>query len=101
MEDGLVEASRMLIPYFDDGSEALSQMTLTFEEVKAFLRHHISDLLDRNPQRLMSVLYRIDVAESDVHRTFETAAPDALIDELVELILHRQLQKIETRRKYR
>ncbi len=100
MEDGLIEASRMLIPYFDDGSGALPQMTPTLEEVKAYLRHHLSELLDRNPQRLMSVLYRIDVAERDVHHAFETAAQGALVDVLVELVIQRQLQKVETRRKY-
>lgn len=74
---------------------------VSLAEVKAYLIEHITRLLDRNPAMLLSILYRIDVAEGDVKRVFEEAAPPRVPDELADLIIERQLQKVRTRRQHR
>lgn len=98
----LRSAMQGLMPYFSS-EQAIADVesnATTMEDVRAFLHLQISTLLDRNPQRLMSILYRIDVAESLVQQAIKTAPAGKLADTLVELIIARQLQKIETRKKY-
>ncbi len=62
-------------------------------DIKAFLVTQISMLLDKNPGRLMSILYRIDVWEHHVKHAFETAPHGLLAAKLADLIIDRQLQK--------
>jgi hypothetical protein len=95
------DAARLLSEYFDEESESTLPGALTLQQVRDFLKERIGNLLDTNPQRLMSILYRIDVAESAVQQAFETAPPGLLAQELAELVLERELQKLETRRRYR
>lgn len=75
--------------------------TVTLEEIRACLVDHLVQLLDQNPALLMSHLYRIDVAESDVKAVFATCDPPAVPERLADLIIARQLQKIELRERYR
>ncbi len=80
---------------FLDGSE------ITLEQVRQFLIEQISVLLDRNPALLMSILYRIDVAERDVMQALTASPPEAIPGKLAELMLARQLQKQAIRRAYK
>ena len=73
---------------------------VTMDEVKAYLVEHLTRLLDGNPALLMSILYRIDVAERDVKAVFATCSPPAVPDRLADLIVERQLQKLRLRRQY-
>lgn len=76
-------------------SEALS-----LEDVRRFLVQEITRLLDNNPAMLMSILYRVDVAEADVKRVFADASPSELPDRLAGLLIERQMQKLRIRRPY-
>ena len=67
-------------------------------DVKAFLVTQITKLLDRNPSRLMSILYRIDVLEKHVKNAFETAPPGHLAAILADLVIQRQLEKQKYRK---
>lgn len=73
----------------------------TLDDVRDLLAQRISELLDANPSLLMSLLYRIDVAERDVQRVLSESPVPAIPHELAELIVARQVQKAETRRRYR
>ena len=77
------------------------QAPLTLDDVRRFLVPRITRLLDRNPSLLLSLLYRIDVAERDVKRALAQTQPGALPGALADLIIARQLQKVRTRRAYR
>lgn len=59
------------------------------------------ELLTNQPERLMAILYRIDVSEEAVNRIFSTLLPPDVPDALAELIINRQIQKAETRQRYR
>lgn len=84
-----------LAPHFGESVEA----PLTLEAVRAYLEGHVARLLDRNPALLMSILYRVDVAERDVQRVLRTS-PTVAAD-LADLLLERQLEKVRLRRAYR
>lgn len=74
---------------------------LSLDEVRRLLAQRVAELLERNPSLLMSLLYRIDVAEDAVQRTLREAPVPRIPMELADLIVARQLQKVETRRRYR
>lgn len=73
----------------------------TLEDVRRFLIPKITALLDRNPEMLMHILYRIDVAERDVKRVFAESAPKDIPPHLADLLIERQLLKLKIRRQYR
>ncbi|NBC15747.1 MAG: hypothetical protein GVY18_00350 [Bacteroidetes bacterium] len=74
---------------------------LTLDDVRRYLEQQVRRLLDRHPERLMHVLYRVDVDERAVMRLMAESPPGQLARDLAELLLQRHLQKLETRRRYR
>ncbi len=67
----------------------------------AWLTPIIKHLLDTNLERLLHLLYRIDVSELKVKKTLLEASPDEIASSLSILIIQRQLQKIALREKYK
>ncbi len=74
---------------------------LTLKDVHAFVAVHVERLLQHNRGRLMSILYRIDVAEPRVRHVLEYEPHESLAAAITDLIIERQLQKLQTRRRYR
>ena len=71
----------------------------TEEELIALLTSRIEEMLDHEPDILMSSLYRLDVLEHKILAVFDNPAiPNA--EGLARLILDRQKEKQETRRKF-
>ena len=68
------------------------------DEFLKLLTKVIRHLLDKDFERLMNGLYRIDVDENKVKRALTTDNP---AENIAQLIIERELQKVETRRKYR
>lgn len=73
---------------------------LTIDDVRAFVAEHVARLLDENPGLLMSILYRIDVAEPKVRHVLESAPPGEIVERLTALIIERQLEKVRLRRRF-
>lgn len=73
---------------------------LTLEDVRTFVSKHVEVLLDSNPALLMSIIYRIDVAEPKVQHVFEEEHGGELAARLTELIIERQLEKVRLRQHY-
>jgi hypothetical protein len=71
------------------------------KEVKKRLTEIIHYLLHHDMQKLLSVFYRMDLDENRVNAIIHLAPPENIAEELAELTLQRELQKVETRRKYR
>lgn len=72
---------------------------MTEEELVEVLANRIAEMLDHEPDLLMSTLYRLDVFESKILAVFDNPAiPNA--QGLALLILDRQKEKLETRKKY-
>lgn len=74
---------------------------LAAEDVLSAIRKELVDriirLLNTNPEKLMSILYRIDVSEARVNEIFSTALPPDVPEMLAELIIERQMAKAKTR----
>lgn len=79
-------------------SDADKENFIRFREL---LIDKLSFLLDYDFEKLLWILYRIDVDEKSVTTTL-TANPDKPASEiLADLIIERQMKKAETRIKYR
>jgi hypothetical protein len=69
-----------------------------FDTLKAWLAHEIQLLLDHDFQRFLNMLYLIDVDEQKAKEAFADNDPSW---RLAELVIERELQKVESRRKYK
>ncbi|MFQ5571318.1 MAG: hypothetical protein ACE5G0_16705 [Rhodothermales bacterium] len=101
--DLTTEALRVLSHSFGVAPKAALAHTgrPTLDDVRRFLVGHITELLDRNPGMLLSILYRVDVAEQDVKRVFSLAEPEHMALQLADLLIERQLQKLRHWQQYR
>ncbi len=77
-----------------------SELT-TLEAIRTALLPHIIRLLSSNPEKLMALLYRIDVQEQRVNAIFSRALPPDVPELLADLIIERQLAKAITRKQAR
>lgn len=73
--------------------------TYTEDDLINLLADRISILLDKEPELLMSTLYRLDVLEVKILEVLNNPATPTP-EGLAKLILERQRQKQQTRRKY-
>ena len=69
----------------------------TLDTIREALANRIVELLNSNPEKLMMLLYRIDVSEPRVNEIFKNALPPDVPEALADLIIERQLAKAETR----
>jgi len=68
---------------------------------RALLTARIVELLDGDTERLMHILYRVDVPESVVARVFRDHPLAEIAPTLADLIIERQMEKARTRAAYR
>lgn len=71
------------------------------EELLAVLADRIAEMLERRPEYLMSMLYRLDVLEEKIHPVMRPDAPEPANWGLARLVLERQKQRIETKKTVR
>ena len=70
----------------------------TEEELLALLAERIAELLEKQPEYLKSLLYRLDVLEEKIHPVMRPDAPEPTNWGLARLVLERQKQRAETKR---
>lgn len=73
----------------------------SWDEMKKDLAAFINVLLNKDFERLLQGLYRIDVDEEKVKEILNVRSPEFIADDLAQLILERQQQKAITRMQYR
>jgi hypothetical protein len=71
----------------------------TLEEFKKYLTEKISYLMENDFERLINILYRIDIDEEKLQQIF--ADKNNTPGELCDLIIKRQLQKIQFRKQFK
>lgn len=71
------------------------------EELKKHLTSKIKELLDNEYEKLINILYRIDINEDKLNELFGSKNRDYIPAHLAELIIERQLQKIHFRNAYK
>ena len=65
------------------------------------IRDRVEYLLDKNPELLMSYLYRLDVLEVKINAVLSPLSVVPPIEGLARLILERQKERIATKEKYK
>jgi hypothetical protein len=68
------------------------------EELLALLAERIAEMLERRPEYLMSLLYRLDVLEEKIRPVMHPNALEPANLGLARLVLERQKQRAETKR---
>ena len=90
-----------LIPLLRQSLEIDLPENISFELLKERLSSHINFLIQSDFQKLVSILYRVDVNESKLkHLLKENQGFDA-VNIITDLIIERELQKIRSRQEYR
>lgn len=71
-----------------------------YEEIKAALTNHINHLINHDFEKLVYYLYRIDVDEKKMRHLLHEKQGENAAGLIADLIIERQLQKIESRKKF-
>ena len=74
---------------------------ISFDTLKKKLSDHINHLIQSDFQKLVSVLYRIDVSEAKLKYLLKENTETDASGIIADLIIERQLQKIKSRQEYR
>jgi hypothetical protein len=72
----------------------------SFEIFKEKLATYINELITHDFEKLVHILYRLDVSEQKLKSTLASSPSDAGLL-ISQMIIERQLQKIKTREQYR
>ncbi len=76
------------------------QKSCTKEDLLFFLDQYIQDLIDNDFEKLLQLLYRIDVSEVKVKEALCLSGPKKASYTIAKLIIEREEQKVNTRKKY-
>ena len=71
------------------------------EEFRKYLTDKMKDMLDKNYNLLINTLYRIDISENKLAELFSAKNKDSIPQKLADLIIERQIEKINYRKRYR
>ena len=86
----------------DEADESLAGRTdLDLDRLRKMLISEVDYLVTHNMERLKSILYRIDVDEQKLHQALSEGLPSEAPEIIVDMIIEREMQKAETREKYR
>ena len=72
----------------------------TEEEFRIQLTNAIAELLRNDFSRLIQILYRLDVNEEKLKRQLKANQEVEAAEIIAEMIIERELQKLETRKKF-
>jgi hypothetical protein len=75
--------------------------TDSFEKVREHLIDKLNSLLDHDFEKLLWILYRIDVSEEKAKSSLAEKSDRNPAEILADLIIERQIEKAKTRLKYR
>jgi len=72
----------------------------SMEELKLLLSGYIDHLISNNPDKLVSILSRVDVSEKILKTNLENQKENAS-SIMAQMIIDRQMEKVKTREHYR
>lgn len=88
-----------LIPALNDSFEINLPADISLKEIKDKLAVHINHLINYDFEKLIYYLYRIDVNENKLRDLLQQKDGENAAVLISDLIIERQLQKIESRKK--
>lgn len=71
------------------------------EEFRKYLTEKMKEMLDKNYNLLINTLYRIDISEKKLSQLFAAKNKESIPEKLANLIIERQIEKINFRKRYR
>ena len=71
-----------------------------FQAFRNLLIARIEELAEKNIDKLMWLLYRVDVSERKLHETLKQTPPEQFAPVIADLIIERQIQKIKSRNEF-
>lgn len=71
------------------------------DELREKLEKIVAYLLDNDFERLLNAMYRLDINEDKFKIALSGIGTKAISEEITDLIITREIQKLETRIKYR
>lgn len=89
-----------LLPVISSNFEIAGNNDITMDELKLMLASRIREMLDTNMEKLVAILYRIDVGQRITDEIFSENNKEDIAPLLADAIIQRQIQKILTRKKY-
>jgi len=95
----ILKNNDQIIPYGDPAPGDYE--VLTREEIKTHLTTYIADLIEHNFEKLCNMVYRHDVSEHKFHQALQSDNINQQAENVAELVIERELQKVETRKAYR
>lgn len=90
-----------LIPAIRKAVEMELPDDISFAEIKDKLSYHINELIQHDFQKLVTILYRIDVSEAKLKFLLKENPGEDAGKIIAELIIERQLQKLKSRQEHR
>lgn len=81
--------------------EILEEYSKDLDALKLHLSKKIEEMMEKDFDRFLNNLYRIDVSEAKVKRVLNEAPFESIPSHLADLIIERQVQRIETQRLYK
>lgn len=93
----IIESAQLLQKDFElvAPSEGMSR-----EDLIAALTPLVSQLLNREFERLLQICYRIDLGEHRLKKILHESNPETMAAELSEALVDRQILKVEIRQRY-
>lgn len=73
---------------------------LSLEEIRSTVANQVNHLINTDFEKLVSLLYRIDVSEPKMRALLQHKQGEDSAEHIADLIIERQLQKIESRKKF-
>ena len=71
------------------------------EEFRKYITEKMKEMLDKNYNLLINTLYRIDISEKKLSELFSSKNKELIPEKLADLIIERQVEKINFRKLYR
>lgn len=78
----------------------LKEKSVEYTELRNRLSEKIKYLIEKDFERLLQILYRIDVDEEKAKKCLSENPPSQAHFVLADLIIERQMQKIKTREQF-
>ncbi len=73
---------------------------LSFDVLLQALEERVNELINHDVQRLVQILYRMDVPENELRKTLDRTQGSNAAETIAKMMISRELRKIETRRRF-
>lgn len=90
-----------LVPALNQSLEISLAPSLTYEELRNKLTVYFNELINSDFEKLVFLLYRIDVNEARMRALLAHKEGQDSAGLIADLVIERQLQKIESRKQFR